>query len=80
LDIEPTPQLKGGNRDETLLRLGILPQGYLYPKQERAVRDLLRKRSQLLRHRTANLLSIQNLALKGFSYKVRPNQMDENGS
>ncbi len=26
-----------------LLRLGILPQGYIYPKQERAVRDLLRK-------------------------------------
>jgi transposase len=31
-----------------LLRLGVLPpEGYIYPKQERAVRDLLRKRSQL---------------------------------
>ncbi len=29
-----------------LLRLGILPQGYIYPAAERAVRDLLRKRSQ----------------------------------
>jgi transposase len=30
-----------------LLRLGILPTGYIYPKEERAVRDLLRKRSHL---------------------------------
>ena len=44
-----------------LLRLGILPEGYIYPKQERAVRDLLRKRGQLVHHRTANLLSIQSL-------------------
>jgi hypothetical protein len=29
-----------------LLRLGLLPEGYLYPKEARAVRDLLRKRGQ----------------------------------
>ena len=34
-----------------VLRLGILPQGYIYPKEERAVRDLLRKRSQLVQLR-----------------------------
>jgi transposase len=28
-----------------LLRLGLLPTGYIYPKAERAVRDLLRKRA-----------------------------------
>jgi transposase len=44
-----------------LLRLGILPTGYIYPKQERAVRDLLRKRAQLVRCRTVQILSIQNL-------------------
>ena len=44
-----------------LLRLGILPTGYIYPKEERAVRDLLRKRAQLVRCRTAQILSIQNL-------------------
>jgi transposase len=44
-----------------LLRLGILPEGYIYPKQERMVRDLLRKRGQLVHQRTANLLSIQSL-------------------
>jgi transposase len=41
--------------------LGILPTGYIYPKEERAIRDLLRKRSQLVRCRTTQLLSIQNL-------------------
>ncbi len=28
-----------------LLRLGVLPQGYIYPRADRPVRDLLRKRS-----------------------------------
>lgn len=44
-----------------LLRLGILPEGYIYPKQERALRDLARKRSQLVRTRTTQILSIQNI-------------------
>jgi len=39
---------------------GLLPEGYIYPREQRAVRDLLRKRSQLVRHRTANLLSFQS--------------------
>jgi len=42
-----------------LLRLGILPEGYIYPKEERPVRDLLRKRSQLVRHRTAHILRLR---------------------
>ena len=32
-----------------LLRLGLLPEGYIYPKEQRPIRDLLRKRSQLVR-------------------------------
>jgi transposase len=44
-----------------LLRLEILPEGYIYPVETRSVRDLLRKRSQLVRHRTMQILSIQNL-------------------
>jgi transposase len=44
-----------------LMRLGILPIGYIYPKEQRAVRDLLRKRSFLVRHRTAYTLSAQSL-------------------
>ena len=43
-----------------LLRLGILPTGYIYPKQMRAVRDLLRKRRQLVQQQTGHVLSIEN--------------------
>src|ERR687886_281579 len=44
-----------------LLRLDVLPEGYIYPKAERAVRDLLRKRAHLVRQHTAQILSVQNL-------------------
>ena len=44
-----------------LLRLGILAEGYIYPKKERAIRDLLRKRSHLVRQRTSNILSFKSL-------------------
>jgi transposase len=44
-----------------LLRLGILPSGYIYPPEARAVRDLARKRMQLVRSRTAQVLSVENM-------------------
>lgn len=44
-----------------LLRLRILPEGYIYPRGMRGLRDLLRKRSQLVRQRTTQILSVQNL-------------------
>jgi transposase len=43
-----------------LMRLGILPTGYIYPPKDRAVRDLLRKRLQLVQQRVRNILSAQN--------------------
>jgi transposase len=43
-----------------LLRLGVLPEGYIYPKAARAVRDLLRKRAHVVRQHTANVLSVHN--------------------
>ncbi len=54
-----------GDNDDTvwlanMLRLGILPEGYIYPKEDRAVRDLLRKRSHLVRLRTSLMNSLQN--------------------
>jgi transposase len=58
-----------------LLRLGVLPQGYIYPKEQRPVRDLLRKRSQLVRYRTANLLSIQNLFTRNTGQSMSANQI-----
>ena len=47
-----------------LLRLGLLPTGYIYPKEERAVRDLLR-----------NLLSMQNLLTRNTGQALRGNQI-----
>ena len=43
-----------------VLRLGLLPEGHIMPKAERAVRDLARKRMQLVQQRTAQILSIEN--------------------
>ena len=43
-----------------LLRLGILPTGFIYPKTMRAIRDLLRRRLLLVRQKTAQLLSLQS--------------------
>ncbi len=51
-----------------LLRLGILPEGYIYPKEGRAVRDLLRKRGQLVQQRTSNLHSVQNLFARNLGH------------
>jgi transposase len=44
-----------------LMRLGILPVGFIMPKEDRALRDLLRKRLRLVQQRTANILSLENL-------------------
>lgn len=60
-----------------LLRLGLLPEGYIYPKAERAVRDLLRKRGQLVRQKTANLLSIQNLLTRTTGVSLSGNRIKQ---
>jgi len=44
-----------------LLRLGILPTGYIHPPGERALRDLARKRTQLVRTRTQQVLAVENI-------------------
>jgi transposase len=59
----------------TLLRLGLLPEGYIYPRAERAVRDLVRKRSQLVRKRTSHILSIENLAVRNTGMRMTANEV-----
>jgi transposase len=39
-----------------LMRLGILPTGYIYPKADRGLRDLLRKRMQLVQDRSSHII------------------------
>ena len=58
-----------------LLRLGILPVGYIYPREERAVRDMLRKRSQLVRQRTTQILSIENLMARNLGARAGGNEI-----
>src|SRR6059058_4495370 len=53
-----------------LLRLGVLPEGYIYPKAERAVRDVLRKRAPLVRQQTANVLSLQNIIVRNTGVRL----------
>ncbi|MCX7513439.1 IS110 family transposase [Frateuria hangzhouensis] len=43
-----------------LMRLGILPTGYIYPREQRAARDLLRRRFALVRQAVRLMLSIQS--------------------
>lgn len=47
-----------------LLRLGILPTGTILPPEQRAVRDLARKRMQLVRSRTAHILAVENITAR----------------
>ena len=54
-----------------MARLGILRTGYIYPKEQRAVRDLLRKRAHLVRQRTANILSVQNLVQRNLGRQIK---------
>jgi len=43
-----------------MLRLGILPESYIYPKSERPMRDLLRKRTLFINTRTRILNSMEH--------------------
>lgn len=58
-----------------MMRLGILPKGYIYPREERALRDLLRKRTTLVEQKTANILSIQNLEARNRGTKISANEV-----
>lgn len=58
-----------------MLRLGVLPEGYIYPKAQRPVRDLLRKRGQLVEQQTANVLSIQNIIVRNTGLRLRANRI-----
>ncbi|GFO56032.1 hypothetical protein GMSM_30390 [Geomonas sp. Red276] len=54
-----------------MLRLDILPEGYIYPKEERPIRDLLRKRSHLVALRSSMLISLQNIISRNCGIKMK---------
>jgi transposase len=58
-----------------MLRLEILPEGYIYPKEERPIRDLLRKRRHLVKLRTSLILSLQNIISRNCGVAFRANEV-----
>ena len=58
-----------------LLRLGLLPTGTILPRADRALRDLARKRMQLVRSRTQHILALQNISARQFGAKFASNQI-----
>ena len=58
-----------------LLRLGILPTGTILPPEQRAVRDLARKRMQLVRSRTTHILSVENITARQHGVRIKCNQV-----
>ena len=53
-----------------MLRLKILPEGFIYPKKTRSIRDLLRRRMRLVQQRTSLLLSMKGMISNWTSVKV----------
>lgn len=58
-----------------LLRLGILPTGTILPLAQRTIRDLARKRMQLVRSRTAHILAVENIVARQLGAKIGSNQI-----
>jgi transposase len=60
-----------------LHRLGILPVGHIYPKEERPVRDLLRRRLLLVQQRTEHVLSFESLIARETGKSVNGNHIKQ---
>jgi hypothetical protein len=60
-----------------LLRLGVLPEGDIYPQADRAVRDWLRQRAHFVRQHTANVLSVHNIMVRNTGSRFSVKRMRE---
>jgi len=58
-----------------MLRLNILPEGYIYPKEERPLRDLLRKRLYLVKQRTSHILSLGSMISRNLGLQMSAGQI-----
>jgi transposase len=58
-----------------LLRLGILPTGTILPREQRSVRDLARKRLQLVRSRTMHILAVENITARELGARISSEQV-----
>jgi len=62
-----------------LMRLGILPTGYIYPKEQRAIRDLLRRRMSLVRSASTRLISAQSQIWRSTGIRVKSGDLRKPG-
>src|SRR5438034_1204096 len=60
-----------------LLRLGILPTGTILPREHRVVRDLARKRMQLVNCRTTHVLAVENIMARQLGERMTSNQIKQ---
>ncbi len=60
-----------------LSRLKILPEGYIYPKEDRPVRDLLRRRLLLVHQKTAHILSFKSLLARQNGEDISSNRVQQ---
>jgi transposase len=58
-----------------MLRLHILPEGSVYPKETRPIRDLLRKRGHLVRLRTSLIIRLQNIVARTCGVRLKANEI-----
>jgi transposase len=58
-----------------LLRLGILPTGTILPREHRVVRDLARKRMQLVQSCTTHVLAVENIMARQLGARMTSNQI-----
>jgi transposase len=58
-----------------LLRLGIMPTGTILPKEDRVVRDLARKRMQLVRSCTTHILAVENIMARHLAGRMTGDQI-----
>jgi transposase len=58
-----------------MLRLGILPEGYIYPKKQRPIRDLLRRRLFFVQKRTSHIMSLQSMFTRHLAGKISSNDI-----
>lgn len=79
--IQPYKGLKDSNDKSDafwlaeLLRLGILPEGYILPRPERLLRDVARKRGQFVHQRTRNVLSVKNSFLRALCHDISSDEI-----
>ena len=58
-----------------LMRLRLLPEGYIYPKARRVWRDLLRKRMQLVQDRSRQIIHLQTMVQRYLGGRISGHQV-----